>query len=429
MIIKNHPAGGIIFAHMLSVFIAFGAFAQNAESAAPPKYALVIGNGVYTNLSRLANPVNDANDVTLALISLGFTVDKVLNGSLEQMENAVTRLRDRLSESSDAYGFFFYAGHGVQSGGENYLIPISSNIPSESYLRERALSVQIILDDLNEAGNSLNVVVLDACRDNPFGWSRGGNSRGLAYVTRQPADSIVVYATSAGQTASDGDGGRNGLFTSQLLPNLTTPGLEVTEVFKRTGADVSRASANRQIPAIYSQFFGTAFLGGGSGSVLPDKQRPLTPIKQGNNNKQEDKSAKLWTVGASLGSTFSSPWLVGTVRGTLAPWRNQFFELGMDAGFVSGISDANNYYSLSPFMHYAYYLPFEKTGGLYAGAGGSYSHTGISRFGEHKSQNIFAFDVTGGFRFNIGIGIFYTLRTNFSSISNTLSVGYSFRFR
>jgi len=198
-------------AFLLLVLVSTGLFAQQED---PPKFALVIGNANYRNLSRLANSVNDAEDMTVALEYLGFTVDKVLNGSQEQMENAVTRLKNNLKESKGAYGFFFYAGHGVQSNGENFLIPVNDNIQSESYLRSRSLSVQIVLDDLNEAGNSLNVVVLDACRDNPFTWSRG-SGRGLAFISHQPADSIIIYAISAGQTASDGEG-RNGLFTSQL---------------------------------------------------------------------------------------------------------------------------------------------------------------------------------------------------------------------
>jgi len=237
---------------VLIFFLATGVFAQQ-------KYALVIGNGNYTNISKLKNPVNDANDVAAALQSLGFTVDKVLDANLDQMENSIMKLRNRLSVSKNSYGFFFYAGHGVQSGGENYLIPIGANIPSESALRDRAINIQWALAELNNAGNELNVVVLDACRDNPFAWKRSG-SRGLTVVANQPADSIIVYATSAGSTSADGNG-RNGLFTSQLLNNLKTPGLAVEEVFKRTGADVARVSNREQIPAIYSQFFSTAYLG------------------------------------------------------------------------------------------------------------------------------------------------------------------------
>ena len=222
------------------------------------KFALVIGNGTYKNLSRLANPVNDANDLAAALQSMGFVVDKLIDASQEQMDSAVTRLKNRLSVSANSYGFFFYAGHGVQSNGENFLIPVDANIPGENYLRSRAVSVQVMLNELNDARNELNVMVLDACRDNPFGWARSG-SRGLAVLSGQPADSIIVYATSAGSTASDGTS-RNGLFTSQLLKNLTIPGLEISEIFRRTGADVRAVSNGQQIPAIYSQFFGTAIL-------------------------------------------------------------------------------------------------------------------------------------------------------------------------
>jgi formylglycine-generating enzyme required for sulfatase activity len=226
---------------------------------AQQKYALVIGNGTYTDVTRLNNPVNDANDMSSTLTGLGFNVDKVLNGNLEQMENAVARLKNRLSTDGGAYGFFFYTGHGVQSGGENYLIPADANIAGESFLMSRAMQVQAVLDALNQAGNALNIVVLDACRDNPFSWAQG-DSRGLQAVSSHPADSIIVYAASSGQAVQDGTG-RNGLFTKHLLKNLKTPGLEVQEVFRRTEADVSNASNQNQKPAIYTQFFGTAHLG------------------------------------------------------------------------------------------------------------------------------------------------------------------------
>jgi len=240
----------LVFLILLTVCTAL--FAQQ-------KFALVIGNADYTTISKLRNPVNDANDITAALQRLGFTVDKLLNATQEHIDSAVTRLRNRLSASKDSYGFLFYAGHGVQFNGENYLLPVDINIDSENRLRYRAVAVQSILDELNDAGNSLNIIVLDACRDNPFGLSRSA-SRGLGLISRQPAESIIVYATSAGSVASDGTG-RNGLFTTQLLRNLI-PGLEVGEIFRRTGAEVSQASRRQQIPAVYTQFFGTAYLGG-----------------------------------------------------------------------------------------------------------------------------------------------------------------------
>jgi hypothetical protein len=198
-----------------------------------------------------------------ALEELGWTVDLVRNGTLEQMASAVEQLKNRLSVNRDSYGFFFYAGHGVQSNGENYLIPVNAVIQNEDLLQWRAMSVQYMLANLNSARNALNIVVLDACRDNPFGWSRSG-SRGLAVVGYQPAGSIIVYATAAGSIAKEKDStGRNGLFTGHLLNNLKKPGLSIRDVFDQTGADVQRASSGTQVPAIYSQFFGVAYLGNG----------------------------------------------------------------------------------------------------------------------------------------------------------------------
>lgn len=234
---------------------------------AQQKYALVIGNGNYASFGSLQNAVNDANDMADALQSLGFVVDKVLDGNRAQITEAITRLKNRLSVAENSYGFFYYAGHGVQYNGVNYLVPANADIPGANYLGDTAVPVQAMLAELTDAGNELNIVVLDACRDFPAAWSRSMN-RGLAVVSGQPADSIIIYSTSAGSVALDGKG-RNGLFTSHLLTHLKTPGLNVMDIFNRTGAAVARESNRRQIPAIYSQYFGAAYLDGrpASGSV------------------------------------------------------------------------------------------------------------------------------------------------------------------
>ena len=404
-------------------------FAQqspNAQTETTQKFALVIGNGNYTGLTPLANHINDANDISAVLEHIGFKVDKLLNGNLEQMEAAVMRLGEKLSAAENAYGFFFYAGHGVQSGGENYLIPVNANIPGENYLRNRAMSVQTVLDDLNDARNSLNVVVLDACRDNPFGWSRSG-TRGLSIVTRQPADSIIVYATSAGQRASDGDG-RNGLFTSQLLANLATPGIEVNEVFKRTGADVASASGNQQVPAIYSQFFKTAFLGEKPDDWSTGPGRVNITI--GGGREKEPQPAKFWSVGASVGSSFAAPWLIATVRGTIAPLKYSFIELGFDFGLLNRDDRLDKYYSMYPFLHLAFFWPFTDKIGAYAGAGGglwmvSYSFEGLNKY----TENNFVASFTAGAMLFDMVNVSYTFRTNFSGSSHKASVGYNYRFK
>jgi formylglycine-generating enzyme required for sulfatase activity len=247
---------------VLSLFVFCYLIFAGALLFAQQKYALVIGNANYTGISKLTNPVNDANDMETALKGLGFTVDKVLNGNLEQMENAVLNLKRRLGASRNSYGFFFYAGHGVQSNGENYLIPIAAdNIRSENQLRDRAVSLQFVLDTMSEAGNELNMIVLDACRDNPFGWARSG-SRGLTVVSHAPTGSIVMYATGANSTAADGTG-RNGLFTGYLLNNLKNPALSVFDVFDRTMDAVIKGTNGRQHPELSLRFAGatSAYLG------------------------------------------------------------------------------------------------------------------------------------------------------------------------
>ncbi|MDR0557707.1 MAG: caspase family protein [Treponema sp.] len=138
------------------------------------KHALVIGNGAYRILTRLNNPVNDANGMAAALRELGFTVYAVVDRGRVQMEEAIERFKNQLSVSRNRCGFLFYTSHGVQSEGVNYLIPVDADIRSEAYLRDRAVSVQAMLDEINESDNELNIVVLDPCRDNSFGWARTG---------------------------------------------------------------------------------------------------------------------------------------------------------------------------------------------------------------------------------------------------------------
>jgi uncharacterized caspase-like protein len=186
------------------------------------KYALVIGNAKYSGISPLKNSTNDANDMEAALKRLGFTVEKVLDGKFDKMENAIDNFIRKLGSDKNTYGFFFYAGHGVQSKGDNYLIPVDAvNIKTEAHLGQMAVSLQTILENIERAGNEFNMIVLDACRDNPYTWASrsGGSSRGLARVSRDPAGSYVMYATQSNSTADDNVYGKNGLFTGHLVSN------------------------------------------------------------------------------------------------------------------------------------------------------------------------------------------------------------------
>lgn len=272
---------------------------------AQERHALVIGNAAYKGMTPLTNPVNDATDIAAALKDLGFVVDLVKDASLSDMEAAVVSLGDRLKRAPGSWGFFYYAGHGVQSSdGENYLIPVDATIPAEAFLKSRALANQVVLDILQDARNALNVIILDACRDNPFSWSRSA-SRGLSVVRSQPPGSIIAYATSAGSVAQDGLG-RNGLFTAQLLKHLKTPGLEIKDVFNRTGKSVQDASSSKQVPAVYNQFFETAYLAGAPAPVKPIVETRIERV----------------VVAANANEVPGGPWYRSTSfeDGEVAPW-------------------------------------------------------------------------------------------------------------
>jgi tetratricopeptide (TPR) repeat protein len=226
---------------------------------AQQKFALVIGNANYTDQNVLEKTLNDMEDMAEALNDLGFTVEKLPDGDLGKMESAIMRLRNRLSVSENSYGFLYYSGHGLQYSGVNYLIPVNASLPSPSAIRERAVSVNWMLEELNNTGNELNIVVLDACRSNPFSFYKD-SSQGLAEIRRNYDNCITMFATSAGDVAMEMKRDRNGVFTTHLLNNLKTPGLTVSEIFRRTGRDVRDASSRTQIPAVYGQFFDEVYL-------------------------------------------------------------------------------------------------------------------------------------------------------------------------
>ena len=243
----------IILLAVLLIVLPAGLSAQN-------KFALVIGNGDYSGISKLITPVNDANDMEAALKSLGFNVTKVIDGSRGRMEDAVKSLKRQLSASVNSYGFFFFSGHAVQARGGNYLIPVkASSIYSDTSLHQRAVSLQFVLDSLKEAGNIFNMIVLDACRDNPFVWSDIG-SRGLSAADSLPQGLIVMYAAKVnsavvgGSQTTRGNSGRNSLFTGHLLKNLKNTGFSADELFYKTKDGVVEDTGGKQDPELYIRF-------------------------------------------------------------------------------------------------------------------------------------------------------------------------------
>jgi len=209
--------------------------------AAEKRVALVIGNAKYRD-APLGNPLNDARDMANMLRQTGFEVIELIDGTQKEMNRAIAKFGDRLS--SDAVALFYYAGHGMQVRGKNYLIPVDAQITNETSIRVESVDVDGVLDQL--ASSELNVIILDACRNNPFERRFRSMGGGLAQMDA-PKGSLIAYATAPGKTAVDGDG-RNGLFTQELLKQMQVPGLTIEQVFKNVRREVARATRDNQIP-------------------------------------------------------------------------------------------------------------------------------------------------------------------------------------
>ena len=218
-----------------------------AEATTARRLALVIGNADYTNGGSLQNPINDVRAMETTLKDLGFTVLKYENCSQSTIKRAIDNFGQQLADYD--VGLFFYAGHGIQVRGNNYLIPVDAQLTSENDVEYDCVRADRVLAKMESAGSKTNIAVLDACRDNPFerSWSRGTQGNGLAFMNA-PRGSLIAYATAPGQTASDGKGGKHGLYTAALLENITLPGLTIEQVFKRVRAKVAQQSEGKQTP-------------------------------------------------------------------------------------------------------------------------------------------------------------------------------------
>ncbi len=249
----------VIFFVLLLLLIVPATWAQ--ERAIRPvetniRQALVIGNANYAHAGVLRNPANDARAIGKTLSQLGFQVTTLTDADERQMDQAIRKFGRQL-RGNNGVGLFYYAGHGMQIDGENYLLPTDINPSNETDVSYDAVPVGKLLGQMKDAGNGMNVVILDACRNNPFARSFRSSSNGLAQVVA-PTGSFISYATAPGDVAADGEGD-NGLFTEKLLQHMTTPGLRLEEVFKRVRADVQQDSNNKQVPWDSSSVTGDFF--------------------------------------------------------------------------------------------------------------------------------------------------------------------------
>jgi formylglycine-generating enzyme required for sulfatase activity len=250
---------------------------QVVTPKAGQRTALVIGNGNYA-AGPLANPANDARAISKVLESLGFEVSLLLDQNLRQMEESVRDFGRKIKRGG--IGVFYFAGHGVQVDGVNYLAPISAKVEKEQDIKFEAMEIGKVTAEMEAAGNGLNIIILDACRNNPYARSFRSATSGLAPINA-PSGTYIAFATAPGTTASDGDG-TNGLYTQELLRNLSQPGLRLEDIFIRTRVAVKQKSNDKQIPWENGALEGIVVLNdkGAANAPIANGPSSLTPALQ-----------------------------------------------------------------------------------------------------------------------------------------------------
>ncbi|WP_376989194.1 caspase family protein [Bosea sp. R86505] len=232
--------------------------ASPAQAVPERRVALVIGNSAYTAVPRLANPQRDATAISAALKRLGFEVVEGYDLRMDEMTGIVREFAQKLDGAKA--GVVYYAGHGIAVGDENYLIPVDASLKSEADLDFRAVNVQLILRQM-QRDERVNVLILDACRDNPFATQLAARSRsvarGLTAIETQSASGILIaFATDPRATALDGEKDGNSPFTAALLKHIETPEVSITTVMDRVRADVWELTGKKQKPWTNSSIIG-----------------------------------------------------------------------------------------------------------------------------------------------------------------------------
>lgn len=249
------------------------------EGAAETRRALVLGNNAYAHARPLANPVNDATAVAELLDRLGFSVVLRTDADLKTMKGAFRDFVTSLPSAPDpgSVALVYFAGHGVQIGGRNYLVPVDAAMARDYEVPDETLAMDTLMQGLESAGAGLNLLVLDCCRDDPFSrsWrgSRSANSAGLAVPGGAPKGMFIAFATSPGDVAEDGDGA-NSPYTEALLRHLPTPDKAFEEVFKAVGGEVASRTGGTQEPWFNSKFYGDFRFVGKDGLVPGRSARP-----------------------------------------------------------------------------------------------------------------------------------------------------------
>jgi TPR repeat protein len=254
------------------------------------KLALIIGNSNYDD-APLKNTINDAKDISKKMKSLGYEVLEGYNLSRSKTRKLFRRFGKKLSKHKDV-GFFYYAGHGLQVAGENYLVPVGADIQAEDEVQDEAISANSILRKMQSAKNGINVIILDACRNNPFEESFQSTSRALKRRGKGlqridgPMGSIIAFSTAPGSVASDGNG-RNGTYTKHLLRHMATPGITINQMFNRVRKAVYKESNQQQIPWESSSLLDDFYMRSKSSHQVHEIAKKLESFRAADSGREE----------------------------------------------------------------------------------------------------------------------------------------------
>jgi hypothetical protein len=272
-----------LFAVLLSTVTPSALLAQ-----AERRVALVVGNGAYENAGPLRNPVNDARSVAESLRRVGFEVMLTENRSQREMAQDIREFGRKLDQNTVA--LYYYSGHGIQVKGENYVVPVDAAIENEEEVEYGTVNVGLVMAQMEAARSRVNIVFLDACRNNPFARSFRSSSNGLAMMNA-PAGTFIAYATAPGDVASDGTAAAgNGLYTQQLLRFINTPGLPIEQMHKQVRIAVTAASNGDQVPWESSSIMGDFYFAGNNSAPGTVQTVAATPNNSRPEAIREDRS-------------------------------------------------------------------------------------------------------------------------------------------
>ena len=309
----------------LSLVIAFVFLIVSISSVeAAKRVALVIGNDSYKTLTKLNNARKDAKDMAGKLKELGWEVILETDVGRRKMGRAIEKFGGLLANAEA--GLVFYAGHGIQSKGENWLIPSNAEVETEGDLEYEAVALSKIMKEMEASGVNLNIVVLDACRDNPLPKRTRSATRGLS-ISPTPQGmkgTAIVYSAAPGQTAQDGPTGGNGIFTGELLNILGEPGLKLEDVFKKTAQQVAARTNNKQKPWINTSITGDFYFNEAvAPAAVTKKATPQQSAPKSSGGVTQDTKKKeemlLWdTVKGSNDASMYEAYLQEFPKGTFA---------------------------------------------------------------------------------------------------------------